>query len=69
MNLRSNKGITLTVLVVTIILMMILTGLTISFIADDNGLIERSKIEKNIIVKTQENIEDEIDSMYNALQQ
>lgn len=41
--LREN-GITLTSLVVTIIILLILSGVTISFVLDDNGIIKQSKL-------------------------
>lgn len=68
MKFNNNKGITLTMLVITILLMMILTGLTISFITDDDGMIERAKIEKNSTEKMQEDTQTEINEMYQQLQ-
>ena len=68
MKFNNNKGITLTMLVITILLMMILTGITISFITDDDGMIERAKIEKNSTEKMQEDTQTEINEMYQQLQ-
>ncbi len=68
MRFKSDKGITLTLLVITVLLMMILTGITISFIANDDGMIERAHIEKNITEKMQADTEQEIQEMYTQLQ-
>ncbi len=41
--LRNKKGITLVALVVTIVVLLILAGVSISLIVDNNGIIKRSK--------------------------
>lgn len=42
MNLRQNKGITLIALVITIIVLLILVGVTIVSLTGENGLLERA---------------------------
>lgn len=43
---RENKGITIIALVVTIIILLILTGVTIATLTVENGLLQRSEIAK-----------------------
>ena len=43
---KNNKGITLIALIITIIVLLILAGITITALFGDNGLIERSQIAK-----------------------
>ena len=44
---KQEKGITLIALVVTIVIMLILAGVTIKLALDDNGVIENAKDAKN----------------------
>ena len=44
--LKNNSGITLIALVITIIVLIILTGISIKIILGDNGLVERAKYAK-----------------------
>ena len=46
--LRGQKGITLVALVVTIIVLIILAGISVSLLIGDNGLITRAKEAKNV---------------------
>ena len=47
--LKNNRGITLVVLAVTIVVLLILTGITINMTVGDNGLLTMAKnIKKNI---------------------
>ena len=41
--LKKQKGITLIALVVTIVVLLILAGVTISLLLDENGIIAKSK--------------------------
>ena len=50
---RKNKGITLLALVITIIVLLILAGITISSLIGENGLITRAKQATTISLKTQ----------------
>ena len=45
---KSNKGITLVALVVTIIVLVILAGVSINLILGNNGVIEKAKGAKEI---------------------
>ena len=43
-----NKGITLIALVVTVIILLILSGVTISAITGENGILKKAKLAKEI---------------------
>ena len=43
----NNKGITLVALIVTIIILLILAGVTFSFILNENGVINKSQVAVN----------------------
>ena len=45
--LKKQKGITLIALVVTIVVLLILAGVTISLLLDENGIIAKSKDARN----------------------
>ena len=45
--LKKQKGITLIALVVTIVVLLILAGVTISLLLDENGIITKSKDARN----------------------
>ena len=47
MKTKENKGVTLIALAVTIIIMLILAGVTISLLLDENGIITKSKDARN----------------------
>ena len=53
-NLKNNKGITLVALVVTIIILIILAGVTITILLGENGLIQRTKIAADDTVRSKE---------------
>ena len=44
--IKENKGITLVALVITVIVLIILAGVTISLVVGDNGIITKSKEAK-----------------------
>ncbi|MBR3162826.1 MAG: hypothetical protein IKF17_01830 [Clostridia bacterium] len=52
-NIRENKGITLIALVITIIVLLILTGITIASLTGENGLLSRSSEARNSQNKAQ----------------
>ena len=54
--LKGQKGITLVALVVTIIVLIILAGVSIALVLGDNGLVDKAKTGANEY-KTQANIE------------
>ena len=47
MNLKSNKAITLMALIITIILLLILAGVSLSMVLGDNGLINKTQASVN----------------------
>ena len=57
---QNNKGITLIALVVTIVVLLILAGITITALFGDNGLITRAKIADQ---KTQEGAQKDIEAI------
>jgi len=62
--LNSNKAITLIALVVTIVVLLLLAGISISLVLGDNGLIKKSKNARNESIIAQE--KDEIVVAYNG---
>ncbi len=54
MNLRENKGITLIALVITIIVLLILAGVSIATLTGDNGILKKAQIAKEITEQKQE---------------
>ena len=56
--LKNKKGITLIALVVTIVVLLILAGVTISLLLDENGIIAKSKDARTETRVSQ--IEDEV---------
>ncbi len=74
MNLKSNKAITLVALIITIIILLILAGVTLSMVLGDNGLINKaqSSVDKYQESATNEqtllnSIEEYIDSKMNVV--
>ena len=63
---QSNKGITLIALVVTIVVLLILAGITITAAIGDNGLIERAK---TVAEKTNQAVQNDITAMEEYNQQ
>ena len=47
MNLKSNKAITLVALIITIIILLILAGVSLSMVLGDNGLINKAQKSVN----------------------
>lgn len=60
----NNKGITLITLVVTIIVLLILAGITIGTITDDNGIIKKAQEAAN---KTQDAARNEQEALNGLL--
>ena len=54
-NLQKNTGITLVALVVTVIVLIILAGISISLVLGDNGIITKAREAKENYVKAAEN--------------
>ncbi|MGN1270205.1 MAG: hypothetical protein ACI4UU_05005 [Clostridia bacterium] len=63
---QNNKGITLIALVVTIVVLLILAGITITALFGENGLIERAKIADQ---KTKEGAQNDIEAIENLDEQ
>ena len=63
---QSNKGITLIALVVTIVVLLILAGITITAAIGDNGLINKAKIAAE---KTNQTVQNDITAMEEYNQQ
>ena len=55
MKILQNKGITLVALVVTIVVLLILAGISITALFGDNGLIKRAQELKNTVNEAQKN--------------
>ena len=55
---KQETGITLIALVVTIVVLLILAGVTVSLLQDENGIIEKSKVAK--IETRASQVEDEV---------
>ena len=53
-NLKENKGITLIALVITIIVLLILAGITIGLVTGDNGILTQAQNAKNMTEKASE---------------
>ena len=66
--MKNNKGITLVALVVTIIVLIILAGISINLVLGDNGIITIAKKakENTELAKTQE--ETELNELYYQLE-
>ena len=62
--IKENKGITLVALVITVIVLIILAGVTISLVLGDNGIITKSKEAKQNITNASS---EEKESMQNIL--
>ena len=54
---KQEKGITLIALVVTIVVLLILAGVSISLVLNNNGVISRAKEAKNQYAEEQTNVE------------
>ena len=61
-NLKEKQGITLIALIITIIVLLILAGISIAMLAGDNGILTRTKSSKQIseIAGIKEEIKTEI---------
>ncbi len=63
MNLKSNKAITMVVLIVTIIVMLILAGVTLTLVLGENGLIEKTKASVNKYEMASKNEEEQLQAI------
>ena len=65
--LNSNKGITLIALVVTIIVLLILAGISISMLTGQNGILNRAQEAKEKTEKAQKEEQDKLGSMEDTI--
>ena len=66
---QTENGVTLTVLVITIAVILILAGVSITAIFDDNGLINKSKQIQDATNKTMQNMLSEVNELENKLKE
>ena len=59
--LKNNKAITLIALAVTIVVLLILAGITLNLVLDNNGIISKSKDARNKWIEAQEKEKKDID--------
>lgn len=67
MRKKGQKGITLTVLVITIVVMLIIAGSSISMIFDADGLLKSSQEAKQLQVNYYSHETNKIDNLINIL--
>lgn len=65
---KENLAITLVSLAVTIIVLLILAGITIGVISGENGLVEQAKKQRTGIESKQNSMESSISNLENKLQ-
>ncbi len=65
--MMKNKGITLVALVVTIIIMLILAGVTLNIALGDNGLIKQTKKAADLAKESMKNEEEDVGKLVNQL--
>lgn len=64
---KQEKGITLIALVVTIVVLLILAGVSISLVLNNNGIISRAKEAKNQYAEAQTNVEKQLNELANGI--
>ena len=62
-----NKGITLIALVITIIVLLILAGVSISMLTGDNGILTQAKLAKEKTEEAQRKEEQQLESLLNRI--
>lgn len=65
--IKSTKGITLIALVVTIVILLILAGITITILFGDNGIIKRANAAKTKTEKAQQDDQDNLKNLENQM--
>ena len=65
--MKEQKGITLVALVITIIILLILAGISIATLSGDNGLFNRAKQAKNNTIDAQIRENEALNSYNNAI--
>lgn len=64
---KKEKGITLVALVITIIVLIILAGVTISLVVDDNGILQKSQDAKTNMANAQNQENEELQNVANYM--
>ena len=64
---KKEKGITLVALVITIIVLLILAGVTISLVVSDNGVINKAKGAKTNMGNAQNRENEELQNLSNFM--
>ena len=64
---KQEKGITLIALVVTIVVLLILAGVSLSLVLNNNGVISRAKEAKNRYAEAQTNAEKQLNELANGI--
>lgn len=64
---KKEKGITLVALVITIIVLLILAGVTISLVVSDNGVINKAKDAKTNMGNAQNRENEELQNLSNYM--
>lgn len=67
--LKSNAGITLVALVVTIIVLIILAGVSISLVLGNNGIIQRARAGRNNYVAAAEEEDQDLEDLKDEMDQ
>ena len=58
---KERTGITLIALIITIVVLLILAGITISYVVGENGIFQQARNAKNEIENAQQRDKDDID--------
>ncbi len=66
---KSNQGITLVALVVTIVVLLILAGVSISLVIGQNGIVTKAQEAKEKTINDQINTEKQLNTLYNEMLQ
>lgn len=66
-NIKQNSGITLVALIITIVILLILAGVSIASFVGDKGLLNETKDMKNNIEDIQNKTIDDLQQMANEL--
>lgn len=61
---KNNKGVTLIALVVTVIVLIILSGVSVSVLTGDNGLINKAREERTEVNETVDNTQSNLNELY-----
>lgn len=66
---KSKKGITLVALVVTIVVLLILAGVSINLVLGDNGIVKKAQDAKKKAIEDQANMQEGMDSLAGELKE